>query len=288
MLPNLVVVRAGDDSLHESWLGGASRSFDLIVSYYGNDAHRFRNPDAIRIDQKGGKFDGLHGLFTSRSDLLQTYDYIWIADDDIVTSSETIDRLFHTMRQHDLLIAQPALSTDSYFYFPLTLEFPAFELRYSNVVEAMVPCFRSDYLRQIVPLFAGLRYGWGLDYIWTRLMSDPIGRAAVIDGCVVRHTRQFRSGSLYRSSINPVQQFWDLFGRFGLKGFPTFGAYRGITRAGTPIVMESSIAERGAREAWSRLSPAVLARWSHRQFLRDFVAQHRGPVDLAPLHEVTL
>jgi hypothetical protein len=285
MRRNLVIVRAGEGSLHESWLGGGTRSFDLVVSYWGDDPFRFRTGDVIRIDHKGGKFDGLHALLTGRQDLFDRYDYIWIADDDIVASRETIDRLFATMRRYDLLIAQPALSADSYLYFPLTLEFPSFELRYTNVVEAMVPCFNAAYLRQVAPLFGGLRYGWGLDYIWTRLMPEPAGRAAVIDSCVVRHTRQFGSGALYRNAEKPLRQFWDLFERFGLKALPAFGAYAGITVAGERVAMDSALAERGAREAWSRLSPLILGQWSRRQFLKEFVAQHRADVDLTPVRE---
>src|SRR2546423_553078 len=43
---NLVIVRAGDTSLHENWLAGpVDRNWDLIVSYYGDDPERFRAPD---------------------------------------------------------------------------------------------------------------------------------------------------------------------------------------------------------------------------------------------------
>jgi hypothetical protein len=195
---NLVIVRAGDDSVHEGWLRGGARSFDLIVSYYGDDPLRFRNDDALRIDQKGGKFDGLHSLFTQQPDLFRNYDHIWLADDDIVTQSETIDRLFAVMAEHDFLVAQPALSWNSHFAYPVTLNFPHCHLRYSNFVEAMVPCFRADYLRRVWPIFDGFRFGWGMGVVWTRLMPEPLGRAAIVDACVVRHTRRMYSGSLYQ------------------------------------------------------------------------------------------
>ena len=52
---NLVVVRAGDSSLHPGWLAGpGERNFDLVVSYFGDDPAKFKAPDVARVDQKGG------------------------------------------------------------------------------------------------------------------------------------------------------------------------------------------------------------------------------------------
>ncbi len=43
---NLVIVAAGDASLHEGWLAGAGeRSWDLIVNYFGEDPQRYRRDD---------------------------------------------------------------------------------------------------------------------------------------------------------------------------------------------------------------------------------------------------
>ena len=75
---NLVVVRAGDTSLHPGWgAGEAGCGFDLFVSYFGDDPAAYRAPCENRCDQKGGKWDGIHALFAKRPDLLQLYDYVW-------------------------------------------------------------------------------------------------------------------------------------------------------------------------------------------------------------------
>ena len=53
---NLVIVRAGDSSLHEEWLQGeGERNWDLIVNYFGDDPQRYRKDDVQRIDSKGPK-----------------------------------------------------------------------------------------------------------------------------------------------------------------------------------------------------------------------------------------
>jgi hypothetical protein len=81
---NLIIVRGGDNSLHRRW--GADDpgcEFDLIVSYYGSDPLAFRRPYENRVDYKGGKWDGIHALFSRLLELLDRYQYIWIPDDDL-------------------------------------------------------------------------------------------------------------------------------------------------------------------------------------------------------------
>ncbi len=115
---NLVVVRAGDASLHRGW--GASEpgcGFDLIVSYFGNDPDAFREPWEQRTDFAGGKWDGIHHLFASCPELLRRYEYFWFPDDDIEADRSTIEGIFVAMRRLDLAVSQPALSLDSYFSF---------------------------------------------------------------------------------------------------------------------------------------------------------------------------
>ncbi len=50
----LVIVRAGDKSLHPAWLAGeGDRTWDLVVNYFGADPEIYREPGVIRIDSKG-------------------------------------------------------------------------------------------------------------------------------------------------------------------------------------------------------------------------------------------
>src|SRR5579871_2529516 len=112
---NLVVVRAGKNSLHPAWLeGAAQRSWDLIVSVYDPDAHFAPREDVTAVMQRGGKWDGLYKLFAD-GELLNRYDYIWLPDDDIAASKQDINAIFAMMRQYHLEVAQPALTRDSYF-----------------------------------------------------------------------------------------------------------------------------------------------------------------------------
>ena len=51
---NLVVLRAGDNSLHHGWLDAPARDFDLFVSYYGSAPGRHRHTADGRLCSRGG------------------------------------------------------------------------------------------------------------------------------------------------------------------------------------------------------------------------------------------
>src|SRR5712692_8944036 len=108
---NLVIVRAGDSSLHPLWLqDSADRSWDLLVSYFGADAERYRRADVIRVDSKGAKWPALRALIEAQWDHIALYDYIWLPDDDIACRGCDIDAIFRLSRHYQLQLSQPALT----------------------------------------------------------------------------------------------------------------------------------------------------------------------------------
>ncbi len=187
---NLVVVRAGDESLHERWSDGdASPNWDLIVSYYDDDPKKFKNGRGQRLDQKGGKWDALYKLFQERSDLLKAYDYFWLPDDDIDCCCDDINRTFDAMTTYQLDLLQPSLTIDSYAGNFEHVQKKKFILRYTNFVEIMVPCISAAHLTRILPLFQDNMTCRGLDHVWARLFDRPYQRTAILDDVAVRHTR---------------------------------------------------------------------------------------------------
>ncbi len=195
----LTIVRAGNGSLHPTWMTGAgSRSWDIIVSYFGDDPDRFRAPDITRIDSKGPKWPALHALLRARPELIARYDYIWLPDDDLATDMETINRLFATCAELGLEAAQPSLTWDSYSTHLVTLRHENTLLRYTNFVEVMAPCLSSAMLARALPFFTENQSGWGIDFMWSRLADDPDRGVAVLDTVAVTHTRPI-GGPNYRT-----------------------------------------------------------------------------------------
>jgi hypothetical protein len=187
---NLVVVRAGDASLHPMWLSSrGERSWDLIVSYFGSDPNRYRSDGITRVDAAGPKWHGLFQLFRNQPGLLERYDYVWLPDDDVLISQHHINLMFETMRQHDLALAQPSLTPRSFFSWLITLQNPMTRLRWTNFVELMIPCFQSGLLQQCLPTFEGYISGWGLDWVWPKMAGVEKHRVAILDRISATHTR---------------------------------------------------------------------------------------------------
>jgi Protein of unknown function (DUF707) len=185
----LVIVRAGDRSLHPAWTDSlATRDWDLAVSYFGGDPDRYRDAGAQRFDDPGQKWHGLHALLT-RENFWRDYDYICLPDDDLATDQAAISTLFSLTASYDLTLTQPALSWQSYFSHPVTLLHPSFKLRRTGFVEIMAPCFRRSALEACLATFLETYSGWGLNWVWPGLLPDNITNIAVIDDAVITHTR---------------------------------------------------------------------------------------------------
>ncbi len=187
---NLVIVRAGDKSLHPNWLdGSAPRNWDLVVSYFGDDPDMYRVEDIVRIDGKGPKWPPLQKLLMENPRFIDDYDYIWLPDDDLEMTKSEMNCFFDICQQHQLELAQPSLTVDSPVTHPLLLNNRWSRIRFTNFVEVMAPCFSADCLRRVLPTFNGTMSGWGIDWLWPRLVRNPKSSIAIVDDVVVRHTR---------------------------------------------------------------------------------------------------
>ncbi|MEO8219036.1 MAG: DUF707 domain-containing protein [Acidobacteriota bacterium] len=193
----LVIVRAGDDSLHPRWTDDSlsRRDWDLVVSYFGNDPQRFRGPGESRIDDAGPKWKGLHALL-SRDRFWQEYQYVWLPDDDLMADQQTVSDFFSQASALNLQLSQPSLSWVSYYAHPVTVRHRSFRYRITNFVEIMAPCFHTEFLSTCLSTFPENLSGWGLDWLWPRLLP-PGGRCGIVDTAEVTHTRPI-GGPSYR------------------------------------------------------------------------------------------
>jgi hypothetical protein len=193
---NLVVVRAGDESLHPRWLeGNGERNWDCIVSYFGDDPNLFRVDDVIRIDGGGPKWQGLHDVFVKSPELLQNYEYVLLPDDDLLMCKDDINRLFEICETHKFEVCHPTLTWDSYYSHFITLHNTGTRIRYTNFIELMAPCLSRRLLIETLSLFANTVSGWGLEGVWAKLAGPT--RTALIDEVAICHTRPM-GGPNYR------------------------------------------------------------------------------------------
>ena len=216
---NLVVVRAGNASLHPEWLIG-ERDFDLVVSYYGDDPHQYRTEGVPRHDQKGSKWQGLYTLLTSDALDWRHYEYIWLPDDDLRTTAANLNGIFRVSLEQKVRLSQPASDWDSHISHLITAQHRGLLWRRTNFVEVMAPCFRRDFLEQVLPTFRENVSGWGLDFLWPHLLggSEYFG-ALIIDSHPITHTRPVGSaghGTGTQQGPTPQQEMEALLAKWGV------------------------------------------------------------------------
>lgn len=192
----LAVVRCGDASLHNQW-AQKTQSFDVAVSYFGNDAEK-KFPEARYVHRlKAGKWDGIYAFFQAYPELCAAYDYYWFPDDDLALSAETADAMLALGESKGLDLFQIALDRNSYFTHLLTLQITGNHLRTTNFIEIMAPILSRRLFQRALPGFANTRTGFGLDFLWPQMVEDLRGGdrygCAIIDSLTMTHTRPIGS-----------------------------------------------------------------------------------------------
>ena len=185
---NLVLARAGSRSLHNEWLGnGGSRDWDLRLIPYEPVGPQ-QSEVVVDAVLPGPKWSGLTEVLGAW-DGWREYDYVWLPDDDIRTSSGQIDRLFEAARLAGLDLFAPALSETSYFAHFDTMHNGSFHGRRVGFVEIMCPGFSRAALERLLFTLelSETGWGWGLDSVWPKLLDYR--NVGVLDGVTVTHTR---------------------------------------------------------------------------------------------------
>jgi hypothetical protein len=230
---NLVVLRAGDGSLHPQWLilPRQQQEFDLWVDYYGGtEPGKYRDTCDWYRESGGTKFPKLYSLIKENLDKVLKYDAVWFPDDDIACDTTIINHLFTLFHQYQLDLAQPSLSPDSKYSFLITINQPEYELRYTSWVEPMVPLFGRDALIKCLDTFNESQSGWGLCWVWPKLLGYPQNKIAIIDGVTVKHTRAVGRGDLYRGlKIQPGEEKRQLMQKYQIPGCEIFN-YRSVAK----------------------------------------------------------
>lgn len=214
----LVVCRAGDSSLHTEWLKSNSRNFDIMIDYYGCERDRYAEScEYYIVENEGRKFSAIYKTILNNPALFEQYDAVWFPDDDLLTDTENINKMFELFQEHDLMLAQPALTTDSYYSHPVTLENSQTALRYTFYCEVMAPIFSREALLQCFHSFNLGHVGWGLDMLWPQILGYPIEKIAILDTTPVKHTRPIGEGEIYKDlEVHPRKELDILLKIFGI------------------------------------------------------------------------
>jgi hypothetical protein len=232
---NLVFCRVGDASLHPTWIGDpATRSYDVWLDYYGADDDRYAADGADFLTvARGTRKSPRIGALAREDAGLFAYDAIWFPDDDLRTGPADVERLFQIAREHELLLAQPALAPGSHFTHLVTLQHRSFRIRFTNFVEIMAPLFSREAFRACAETFAESTSGYGLDLVWPRLLGDPRDRIGIVDAVAVLHTRPVGTSDFYRGlPVPPATENERVAAKYGVDLPFEMKEYGAISRAG--------------------------------------------------------
>jgi hypothetical protein len=232
----LVVLRAGDDSLHPAWLAGSlpdRRNWDLHLSYFDDQVFPFqtRPSDVTLSFEKGTKALGTTACLKKLADRTWSYDWIWLPDDDLAANLGTLNRFFEIVEEYKLDLAQPALGSGSYVSYDITRQRPHMMLRFTTFVEIMAPCFSRYALKLCLPYLDATVSSWGPNHLFPKLLGYPSDRIAIVDETPVLHTRPVGMGpnSLLAKQLggSPNIERMNFLRRHGVT--PRFDTWGGIT-----------------------------------------------------------
>ncbi|MGQ7885101.1 hypothetical protein [Paenibacillus sp. WC2504] len=196
----LVIGRVGDTSIHQQWLQPAEyKNFDLCLSYFGSTPQRYVNDCDFYHEVPGLKWPTVKDTIEAFGDGIYHYDAIWMPDDDISANAYDINRMFKIFMEQGLELAQPSLTLDSYYGHGITLQNSNYYLRYSQFIEPMVPLYTRETFQKLLPTFEKSESGWGLDFVWPKVLGYPHQKLAIIDEVAVKHTRRVGGGELYKN-----------------------------------------------------------------------------------------
>jgi hypothetical protein len=194
----LLIVRAGDRSLHPGWLG-APRDWDLHISYFGAQEKPFGDlPEGVTLSRETGpKWLGLKDCIAARPDVLDRYSHIGFPDDDLACGAAAWNGAFRVLDATGAALGQPALDPRSFYSYDITLRRPWLKWRETDFVELMCPIFRVDFLRKVLPTWDLNKSSWGLDMVWREMARRDGDKLVVVDACPVLHTRAIGKGTQY-------------------------------------------------------------------------------------------
>ena len=216
---NLVLVRAGDRSLHPQWLSN-DRNWDLIVSYYGDFPERYKDQFDFLHCFKGSKWEGVTDFIENNSHLISQYEYIWLPDDDLFCNAKTINNFFSLCKRLNFTIAQPALTSYSFYTWPITIQVKQVAARQTNFVEIMAPCFRVKHLKCFSKYFGENTSGFGYEWLWENIArKENIFNFGIIDVTPVFHTRKVGQAGHGGAKNNPRMEEKEFLEKFSLNKF---------------------------------------------------------------------
>lgn len=187
----LVAAPIGHDHIIHHWVPGEA-AFDLALLDYTPEGVVNRPLSTYYRHLRGFKW---HMLADFLPEVIDEYDYFWFPDDDIATTTADINCMFRLFSSGPFVLAQPALTHNSYYSYRILLQKGGGFRRISHV-EVMCPLMTRDTLKKLLSTFKENDSSWGYDLAWTELLGRK--HIGVLDQVAVWHCKPIKGRSLYK------------------------------------------------------------------------------------------
>ena len=128
------------------------KNFDFVAYYYGEKevpemhVEQITKNASLFVKRKGFKYENFYHFLRNYN--IKRYKAIWVADDDIMINTASINRMFKIFSEHGLWIAQPSFDLASFVSHDITRNIPNYKLHYTNFIENNVAIFST----KIIPI----------------------------------------------------------------------------------------------------------------------------------------
>jgi hypothetical protein len=134
-------------------------------------------------------------------------------DDDLDMSWSDINTAFLSMSAWDLRIAQPALRDGSHISYGATRQDHAYHVRFTSMVEVMIPMMARDILVECLGTFGLTDSAFGIDYVWPKITGVRPHQIGIIDDVAVLHTRPIATNYDIRPAYKEGDALCALYGK---------------------------------------------------------------------------
>lgn len=214
----LVFSSVGDNTnFHNLWINN-DRIFDVYVIYYGNSETNYleyqKKVDFIEKYQ-GSKFQNFYYFYQKYPEIIEKYQRFFILDDDIIITTENINRCFDLSEKFNLDICGPSFSHDSKISHYLIEHRNNVLLSYTNFVEVNVPLFSKEALNKLMDKFDSSLIDFGIDFlaIWCNGLNN-MKSYAILHAIVCKNPKDNEKKDTQREvskikNYHTCQQVWE-------------------------------------------------------------------------------
>lgn len=190
----LLFSSVGDNTTFFKHWVSANKNYDVAIVYYGDNNENY-NKYCELVDfiesNKGSKFQNFYYYYNKHKEfLLNTYDYFFIVDDDIIIDTKNINKLFDLSNKYQFWISQPAFKHESKLSHNVTKQQNNNLFRYTNFIEVNTPVISKKVLDKLMVAYDSKLIGWGIDYLFIQTLGiNKEDKFAVIDSipCINPH-----------------------------------------------------------------------------------------------------